>query len=408
MGACGAVLGFGDVIARKSLGMSGLAVTILTMSGPITALATIWWGAILTGRDQRKLLLWLGVVSTVILMSVALLSAAFQLILIYYLFCFAVTVFGPAENRVMQQHLPPHSTGKVFGLASGGRTAMGALMFVAAGFWMDHHTEGFRQIYPAGALISMIGILLMATIPTGKGEREKGRKGESWSDTPLPIDRTLIAKPVKDVIALLRRRKDFLRFEIAFMTYGVAFMLLMPVVPLYLVDDLKLSYSTIGLARGALMQVAMIPAMPIFGRIFDRSTPHRMGAWIFALLVFYPLLLLAAGKTDGTLRTALVYAAFGWFGVVMSGLSVIWSLSSIRFAAGEDVGIYQSVHVAATGVRGLVAPLLGYAVMTIFSKEAAMITSAVLWVAAGGMMVWMRRIDRRSGEATSLRAEVRR
>jgi len=192
------------------------------------------------------------------------------------------------------------------------------------------------------------------------------------------------------------------------MTYGVAFMLLMPVVPLYLVDDLKLSYSTIGLARGALMQVAMIPAMPIFGRIFDRSTPHRMGAWIFALLVFYPLLLLAAGKTDGTLRTALVYAAFGWFGVVMSGLSVIWSLSSIRFAAGEDVGIYQSVHVAATGVRGLVAPLLGYAVMTIFSKEAAMITSAVLWVAAGGMMVWMRRIDRRSGEATSLRAEVRR
>ena len=440
MGAAGATVAFGDVVARKTLGMSGLAVTILTMSGPVTALGTIWWGAILRGRDQRRIFLFLGITSTLSLTAVSLLTAPSQLILLYYLYCLAATVFGVAENRVMQQHFSPQSTGKKYGLATGGRMAMGALVFAAAGFWMDHHTEGFRQVYPAAALISMVGLAMMATIPTGvrKSESPKVLKSESLKvlksesskvlksespkvsesglsnftsfqlsnphELPLPIDRRLIAKPVKDVIELLKRRKDFLRFELAFMVYGVAFMLLMPVVPLYLVDDLKLSYSTIGLARGSLMMVVMIPAMPLFGRMYDRTTPHRMSALIFGLLPLYPLLLIAAGRAGGALQTWLVYAAFGWFGVVMSGLSVVWALSSIRFAAGEDVGIYQSVHIAATGVRGLVGPLLGYAVMILISKEAAMIAGAGLWLVAAWVMVWMRRIDRKMGEAVSLRA----
>ena len=234
----------------------------------------------------------------------------------------------------------------------------------------------------------------MASIPTGRG---------SWGD-PLPFDHRIIIGPLRDVVRLLRQRPDFLRFEAAFMIYGVAFMMLMPVVPLYLVDDLRLSYATIGLARGTVCQLFMIIAIFIFGRWFDRSTPHRMAVSIFLLLAFYPLALLAALPLAGTWRDAAIYMAFAVFGVAMSGITVLWSLSSLRFSGGEDAGVYQSVHVAATGLRGMTAPLLGYMVMIHFGKPTAFIISSVLWVTASAAMVLMRKIDIRRGQNRSLRA----
>jgi len=48
-GAAQAILGFGEIIARKSLGASALAITLLTMIPPVTSFATIWWGATSVG-----------------------------------------------------------------------------------------------------------------------------------------------------------------------------------------------------------------------------------------------------------------------------------------------------------------------------------------------------------------------
>ena len=402
------MLGFGEIIACKSLGASALSITVLTMLSPITAFAALWWGWILKDRDQRRWVLLLGAIAYLAVLSGAMMNSVTHLLILYALFYLAFTIFGPAELRVMQQHLPAASTGRSYGAALAFRMGIAAAVSAGAGFWLDHHNAGWKQIFPISALVGFIAMLPLASIPTGKHTDETGKHRQTDHFRIVGMNRQTLLHPVRDVLALLKRRKDFLRFEIAFMIYGIAFMMLMPVVPIYLVDNLKLSYATIGLARGSLMALVMIPAMPLFGWLYDRSTPHRMGVWIFTLLAFYPLFLLAAGYLKGDWQLAMVYIAFAWFGVVMSGLTVIWSLSSLRFAKGEDVSVYQSVHVAATGVRGLVAPLFGYLVMTLFSINTALICAAVIWVIAGVAMGLMRRIDRRSGEMSSLRAEVKR
>ena len=89
----------------------------------------------------------------------------------------------------------------------------------------------------------------------------------------------------------------------------------------------------------------------------------------------------------------------------MSGIMVLWSLSSLRFAGNEDAGVYHSVHVAATGVRGMFAPLLGYLIMSVFGKTTALLTSSVLWIVASLMMIVMRKWDIRTGENRSLHAQ---
>ncbi len=393
-GAVFAFLQFGEIIARKSLVASGFHITLLVMLMPIAALTSLWWARLIEGRDQRKLLLTIGSIAFLALASGSMLSSIYHLLSIHFVYFLAFALIGPSENRVLQQYISPAKTGKTFGMASSIRMGVAAIVSGLAGLWMEHQPAGYRNIYPIVALIGFIALGFLASVHTG-GVR---------SGAAVRINRRFFLSPLKDVVKLLRRRKDYLRFELAFMVYGVAFMMTLPVTPLYLVDDLQLGYDVIGFARGTLSQLVMIVAIPLFGYLFDKSTPHRMATMIFMALAGFPLLLIAAGRFSGDLQLILVYASFVYFGTVMSGVTVLWQLSSIRFSQEEDAGVYHSVHVAATGIRGMFAPLLGYLVMSTVSKTAAFICGSCLFLISGLLMILMRRIDVKRGEDLPLGA----
>lgn len=392
-GAVGSFLGFSEVIARKSLYADGLEVTLLTMLAPIASLSTLWWARLLVGRSQGRLVALVGSVGVLALASGLFLRSIEHLMLIQLIFfSFVNGLYGQAENRVLQQHVPPTKTGQTFGMAQSLAQGVAAAVSAGAGFYMDRVPAGYQHLFLASAVIWMMGMALLASIHTTTGTPQERAR----------LSPQLLVSPLTGMIALLKKRKDFFRFEVSFMIYGTAFMMIMPVVPLYLVDDLKYNYSKIGVARGAVSQLMMIGAVPFFGRIFDRTTPHRMAVWVFLALSVYPLALLAALPLAGIWRTGAVYFAFAWFGVVMSGLTVLWSLSSIRFSAGEDSGIFQSIHVAATSMRACYAPLLGYAVMSLFGKAEALLASSALWVLAGLSVIYLRRRDIKTGAYRSL------
>ncbi|MBT3231228.1 MAG: MFS transporter [Calditrichaeota bacterium] len=395
-GAVFGIMQFGEVIARKSLGASPLMVTLITMTMPVAALTSIWWAKLIEAGDQRKLLIFVGSIGYLALASGAFLFNVSHLLIFYLIFFLSFALVGPSENRILQQYVASGSTGKTVGMGYSIRMGVAALACGVAGIWMEHTEGGFRNMYPVAALIGFIAIGILATIQTKNNQVSK----------PLKVDSHFIFSPIKDVIALLKRRKDYLRFEIAFMTYGIAFMMTLPVVPLFLVDDLGLGYDVIGLARGTGTQIVMILTIPIFGRLFDRTTPHRMGAYVFSALGLYPVILLSAAYFEGIMRDILVYTSFAYFGTVMSGVMLLWNLSSLRFSGDEDAGVYHSVHITATGIRGVFAPLLGYFVMTFLGKTTALLTAAVLFFIGGILMVVMRKIDIKNGEATSLRAHI--
>lgn len=388
------MLHMGEVIARKSLGSEGILITFLTMTMPVASITSIWWARLLVGRDQRKFLLYTGIIGYITLLSGLFLGNMGHMLTMYMIFFLANALTIPATNRILQQHIEPSRIGRLVGVGSGLRMGLAALMSFGAGRYMDAVEGGYRHIYMIAAVAGFIGIWQLAKVKTKQVE---------GSDRQY-FNKTLLLSPLKKVIDLLKRRKDYLRFEIAFMFYGIAFMMILPVVPLYIVDDLKMSYTEIGLAKGTVPQLIMLVCMPIFGRWFDKTTPHRLSVIIFLMLSVYPVLLLTAGQFQGTLQMTLVFAAFGTFGMAMSGVMILWSLSSMRFAGSEDAGVYHSVHAAATGLRGLFAPLLGYVIMTFFGKGTALLCASGLWVFAAGLMVIMRRIDVRRGEAHSLRA----
>ena len=77
----------------------------------------------------------------------------------------------------------------------------------------------------------------------------------------------------------------------------------------------------------------------------------------------------------------------------------------MRFAgAREDAGHYQALHLAATGVRGLFAPMFGFLVMEMLGTRVALACAAVIWALSAVSMLLARVVDIRSGIATPLRA----
>jgi predicted MFS family arabinose efflux permease len=385
---------FGEVIARKSLGASTFEVTLLTMVMPVTLLTSIWWGRLLIGRDQRAVLWLSAVLGTAALASGLWLESVKHLFLIFIVLFLTLALQGTARNRVFQQYIASNETGGFFGVAQGLRMAFAAILAAAGGWWMDRVTEGWKPLFLLVALVGFISVAAMASIRTGQGSTDSIQECENW-----------LTGPWRNVIRLLKRRPDFLRFEAAFMVYGIAFMMTLPVVPIFLVDDLELSYATIGLAKGAIFSLVMIITVPLFGRLFDRSTPHRLAVAMFALLSLYPATLLLAKYSAHTLRMVMLYLAFAIFGVAMSGVMLIWNLASMRFSGQqEDAGLYQSVHLAATGVRGLFAPLIGYLVMQSLGMSTALLATSGLWLVAAAAMIIARTVDRKTGAIRSLRA----
>ena len=68
-------------------------------------------------------------------------------------------------------------------------------------------------------------------------------------------------------------------------------------------------------------------------------------------------------------------------GIARSGGEILWSLWTMRFAEGERVAEYQSVHSFLTGARGVLAPIIAFSVVGVLGPV------SVAWISAGLIML---------------------
>jgi len=379
-----AAVQFGEVIARKGLSATPLQITLLTMIMPLANLTAIWWSQIFVGRDQRPVMLTMGLMGSIAMTSGLWMNSYAHLFVAFLFYYLSYAVFNTGQNRLLQQHISTGTEGGVFGLANSLRMGIAALVSWLGGHWMDTVTDGYRHVFLVGGIFLFISTLVIASMPT----RNEPALKRPW------MNREIFLGPLIEAGRLLKRRPDFLRYEAGFMIYGMAFIGMLPVVPLFLVDDLQLDYTAIGLARGTVMQVVMIPSMALFGALFDKMTPHRMAVGAFGVLTLHPALLITAAYMPPEYHVPLVIASYVIFGLGMGGVSVLWSVSSVSFAGDEDAGVYQALHMAATAIRGTLAPLLAYTVMHFFGRIPAMALSAAFWLIAA---IFMGFLDRKDG-----------
>lgn len=249
------------------------------------------------------------------------------------------------------------------------------LTFVA-GRLLDIHEDSFRLILMVTGIVGFASAAVLAMIRVQEPLVARIRQPLNWKQT--------LVEPITGTFRLLKENKAFAAFERSFSIYGMGFIMMQPIIPIYLVDKLQLTYTANFLAKGIVSQLGMLLLSPLIGKLHDKMHPFRFMAAAFGLLMVFPLLFVVSSLVSGEtlLPVVIVFMAYLIFGIAMAGVNITWNMGSIYFAGDADASIYQSVHVTMTGIRGLIAPVLGFVILKVFSLTMVFVVAAGFFFAA--------------------------
>ena len=381
-----------DVILKKTLGGSDFQVMILSLLVSSSFLFSIYGSELVNrSRSRAKTILLIGITAKSFLIILPLFENP-----VYYIACIAVGAYLDALllsiwNIVFKHNYTEKNRSRLYSYATSFQTVFVLIVTTASGFLLDINSSVYKILFPAAGVFGILVYWSLARMINLSMDDYSGKNKKQRSYYSIRLIKDIAVLPLRNTLRIFRENKPFLRFETYFFLYGMAFMVLSPVIPVFLVDDLKLSYSPISFAKGLIFHSALIIFTPLMGRYHGTGNPAKFCGYVFSILALFPLVLVSAkhflslglfADTD-----IVVYISFFIFGFAMSGVTIAWALSSIFYAPKNEVSNYQAVHITLTGVRGIFSPALGYAVMKIFDIEYSFYLSALLFL-LGGIMMW--------------------
>lgn len=397
------VFGLFEAVARKGLHASPLQITLLTSLSAVTMLTGAFWSAAMRGRDKAPFFLLSAVLGRGVLLACFWITDPGVFVALCFVMFLADPIFAPAQNSLFQANYPDGLRGRLFGVVSAWSKGLLLVTSLGAGFLLDHYPDVWRQLFVWAGLVGFLSYVLYARTRirtlAHRDPPETGTAGTAVPAAATPPGRTpfrLLVQPYRDFLRLLRDNPAFDAYERNFFIYGVAFMMLLPVNVLLLVDHFQLDYAQFSFARQVLFMGLLALFSPLGGRLLERYQTIRAAGGSFVCCSLHPLLVALAYVTH---QTWLVYLSFAVFGVAMAGVIAAWNLGAIYFAGRRDSSDFMGVHVTCVGARGLMAPFLGYSLSQLLDLPAAYLTSSALFLLAGILMFRLARTEdrRRAG-----------
>lgn len=273
-----------------------------------------------------------------------------SIFLIYYL---ANPMIMPIINSFLKTNYKHENFSKLYGYSS---TANKIVMLIATfvfGLLLDKYSSAYTYVYPSLAFLGVSSIFILTQIKySPKVSKNKRSLREALKEI------------IANIFNILKTNKAFRDFEIGFMFYGLAWLVTIAVIALFLEHFLKLNYSSIAFYKNFYTTVSIL-LTPFFGKLLGRLNPRKFGIYTFFAMLLY---LFFMGLTEyfpsfievfgvKIYYTLLIsFLSYGIFGAMMG---LLWYIGSVYFAKDDDVAEYQSIHLSLTGFRGAFAPLAG-------------------------------------------------
>lgn len=364
-----------EVVLRRELQASPLTITLFAILNPASSLFSVYFSQVLSVRPDHiyRHIRLVALFTRLPLILFFLWHDAASVLLLFGLFNIGVAMLKPVQSIYMRENFRPGEIGKLYGIT----VSIAKVLFIAAsygfGLWMDMNHNAYIVAFGGSGVVAFLSVLLLTLIPF--------RGWRIAAAAPAPKDMLGFATTRET----LRENAPFRRFEAAFFTYGSGFMVVLPAMPILLVDHLDLSYGVVSFGRGVMSAIFLIIFTPLLGRVLDRTDPIHLSKLSFFILIAYPAFLIAAWFLRGAAEP-LFYLSFAAFGIAMAGVTLTWNVGPMYFAATpQDIPRLMSVHVTLTGVRGLLVPIVGYFLLKI-GILAPFFVSACCFCAAAFMM----------------------
>ncbi len=299
--------------------------------------------------------------------------------LLYYL---ANPLIYPNINFFLKNSYQHHNFGLLYSMSTSlNKIIMMGVTFVY-GFLLDTDPMVFRYVLPVVGVLAVISAFLLTKIPFKEIPQEEGPQ--------ISERKSIFSSAMDEIVGTLRKNKPFLLFQIAFMFYGLSFMIGTPSINIFYKEILDLNYSSVAFYRNVYNIIA-IAALPFMGKLLGKAGPMRFGIITFLSLLFYFLFVLLTGlmpthfyflniKVFHVMIVALVF-----HGMFAATMSLLWNIGSAYFGKDRDAARFQNVHLFLTGVRAIPAPILGIWIYQQFGYVACFSTTIVLLI--GGVFI---------------------
>lgn len=139
-------------------------------------------------------------------------------------------------------------------------------------------------------------------------------------------------------------------------------------------NGLPLTAAMIALLTGVVPNGARLLLNPLWGWLFDRMNFFVLRMTLNVGFMLGILTFFMSGSFTGLLVGAVFY------GISHAGGDVAWSLWVTKFAPPDRVADYMSVHTFFTGVRGVIAPVVAFQLVTVLPLN-------IMACIAGGMIL---------------------
>jgi len=215
---------------------------------------------------------------------------------------------------------------------------IGMILSYVGGSYLDGQSADPGLIFRIMGMVSLASALALFLIPSQPIKKGKHTQG------------------LMDSLNLLKEDRLFASMLLAWMIMGLGIIMTLPLRIEYLGGEsgLHLTNEQIALVTVVVFSIARILSSRLWGELFDRVRFLSYRISLNLLLISATLVYFHAESIIGvSLGAALA-------GVGVGGSKIAWSLWVTKLAPEGMEARYMGAHVALTGLRGALAPFLGY------------------------------------------------
>jgi MFS family permease len=338
------------LIALQALQADSLSKSLILAGGNIGLLLTPWvvmWVA-RSGQPVMRVAAWLMGLGSIALV----IAAAFPILPIYIaaaMLAYALTnMVIPLFTPVYQANYAPRERGKYVSRAIVVRVAVAALYGELAGRLLTLDVALFRIVLVIAALSFAASALIISRIPSQPIHANENSARGGF-------------RQILQSMSFMRTDKLLRNTMMAWMLMGFANLMMMPLRVEYLANPIygiNLNAQQTAFLTVVIPSLARLVMSPIFGWVFDRLNFFATRVVLNIAFAISILAFFTGNSYAGLVVGALV------FGIAIAGGDITWSLWVTKFAPPARVADYMSVHTFFTGIRGVLAPLLAFQLIT--------------------------------------------
>ena len=280
------------------------------------------------------------------------------------LFCFSMQI--PLLTQIYRLNYPEAQRGKLFALAGVTRSAAAMGFGFFGGWLLGLEIDNYVWLLWTFALCGVLSCWWTYGLPATAWDTVESGDARLWS-----------------ALRWVREDRDFRTLLISWMMMGIGNLIAACLFVEYLANPrhgINLPERTVAWITGVVPVLFRMLCSYPWGLIYDRAGLFKVRSIlnvIFAvgILVFF----LGHGITAWTIGMAL-------WGIANAGGNVTWGLWVTKLAPKHAVAEYMSVHSFLTGARGLIAPPLAFAAISVMSFQTLSILCAVAILSASAFI----------------------